>query len=92
MKHLIRVSDLNIRDIQTLLKSLINSPDASDSSLFYMIDNAKETLLDMIMEGAKKEDILDALLELLIIATILNIDVEGELNKYFSSSIYKVMS
>jgi len=87
------VSSLNIRDIQTLLKTLINSPSPSDNkNLFYIIDNAKETLLDMIMEGAKKEDILDALLELLIIATILNIDVEGELSKYFSACIYKVMS
>lgn len=84
---------MNIRDIQTLLKALMNSPrHVRDENLFSVIDNAKETLLDIVLEGTSREELLNAILELLVIATMLNIDIEGELTKILSPNTYSVMS
>ena len=76
-----KVINMKIRDIQGLLYALMNKYPNENPKIYRLIEEARETIVDILMEGASKQDVLEAILELLIVATMLKIDVEKELNK-----------
>ena len=63
-----------------------------DSKILQLIDDARETVVDILTEGASKQDILDAIFELLAVATILKIDVEKEINEFLEEKIYSIIN
>ena len=85
---------MRIREIQGMLIALMNgynSPRGElDSKILRLIDDARETVVDILTEGASKQDILDAIFELLAVATILKIDVEREINEFLEEKTYSI--
>ena len=85
---------MRIREIQGMLIALMNgynSPRSElDSKILRLIDDARETVVDILTEGASKQDILDAIFELLAVATILKIDVEKEINEFLEEKVYSI--
>ena len=83
---------MKIRELQGLLHAALNQNDKYNPKLIKLVDEARETIVDILMEGATKQDILEAIVELLIVATMLKIDVEKELNKFIGEDASIVVS
>ncbi|MGQ4891210.1 MAG: hypothetical protein ACP6IP_01860 [Candidatus Njordarchaeia archaeon] len=87
---------MRIREIQGMLIALMNGYNTPkkeiDSKILRLIDDARETVVDILTEGASKQDILDAIFELLAVATILKIDVEKEINEFLEDKAYSVIN
>lgn len=79
------MKNLRLKEIQGIITALLNGysikPDNFSYKFLRLIDEAKETVIDILTEGASSQDVLEALLELLIVATIMGMDVEHELEK-----------
>ncbi len=86
------VINMKIRELQGLLYAALNQNNKHNPKLVKLVDEARETIVDILMEGATKQDILEAIVELLIVATMLKIDVEKELNKFIGEEASVIIS
>lgn len=84
--------NMKIRELQGLLYAALNQNNKHNPKLVKLVDEARETIVDILMEGATKQDILEAIVELLIVATMLKIDVEKELNKFIGEEASVIIS